>query len=110
VQRTNVNRTTVEKMAAEGLLEGMPASDQIDMFEVIAEPVSRTPKCEQKTEDEERNVTQASRLEKPGGQKTEDGGQKPEEVSRTSKCEPKPKTEPEIQKELQEPEDQGFLF
>jgi len=74
VQRTNVNRTTVEKMAAEGLLEGMPASDQIDMFEVIAEP-------------EGQNVAQASRLEKPGNQKPEN-----------------------LQKELQEPEDQGFLF
>ena len=111
VQRTNVNRTTVEKMAAEGLLEGMPASDQIDMFEVVAEPVSRTSKCEQKTEDGGQNVDQASRLEKPGEQKTEDGGQKPEELSRTSKCEPKPEIEPEnLQKEPQEPEDQGFLF
>ena len=91
IQRTNVNRTTVEKMAAEGLLEGMPASDQMDMWEMVSEP----------------NAAQASRLEENEKQKTEDGGRRTEDREQNPE---NLQQEPEIQKEPEESEDQGFLF
>jgi len=97
VQRTNVNRTTVEKMAAEGLLEGMPASDQMDMWEIVANPVSSTIKSELKTESEEQNVPQVSNLKQNENQKNDDEEQESE-------------IKLEESKEQQKTEDQGFLF
>jgi|GEM_PF-740389 len=119
INKTSVNKTIVENMAAEGLLNGMPESNQMDMWEMAAAPSPSNVAYVSNVENEAHaarveNAARVSNVEEDGlpAEAPQSGTKECEQdaVSSENAEQKNPETQAESEKKEKKLEEQTFLF